>query len=264
MIPSDEKVQDYIDGRLNERDQAAVAAYLLANPDEARKIQGMRQQNEALKGLGAEVLSEPVPDRLKAVLADARKRDHDTQIGRAKRSGFLQAAAILLIFCLGGASGWFGRSLATTDPSVNDLAFQYAMRAYNFYASADGYPVDFPADREDDLTSWFTRIFERPIGRPDLASVGYNYVGGRLLPWSRGSQGLFLYANQDNERVVVFFWPSDSDRYDLRPTRPEDKVASRFWWGEGFSFAVMSDPVNKKLDDITKSISSFYSAAKEK
>lgn len=261
---SEDRIQDYIDGRLNEQDRAAVAAHLLAHPDEARIVQELRQQNDALKGLGAEVLSEPVPDRLKAIVSEARHSTHAVQIDRAKRAGFMQAAAILLIFCLGGAAGWFGRDFVVTGPNVNDLALEYAFRAYNFYASANDYPLDFPADRESDLASWFERAFERPVGRPDLAEIGYNYVGGRLLPWSRGSQGLFIYRNEKEQGVAVFFWPSDSPRYDLRDLTREKKIASRFWWGNGFGFAIMSDPVNEQIDDITKAVSTFYAAAKAK
>ena len=39
QILTDHKIQDYIDGRLNARDRAAVAAYLLVHPDVASQVE---------------------------------------------------------------------------------------------------------------------------------------------------------------------------------------------------------------------------------
>lgn len=65
---SDEKIRDYIDGRLSERDRAVVAAYLIANPDVAAEVNRLRLVNEMIGGLGQDVLDEPVPERLIAAL----------------------------------------------------------------------------------------------------------------------------------------------------------------------------------------------------
>ncbi|MGH6918455.1 MAG: anti-sigma factor family protein, partial [Geminicoccaceae bacterium] len=66
-ILADQKIQDYIDGRLDERDQAMVAAYLLVHPA-ASQVETLRRQNEALRGIGHEILDEPVPTRLREML----------------------------------------------------------------------------------------------------------------------------------------------------------------------------------------------------
>jgi anti-sigma factor RsiW len=66
--PSDEQVQDYVDGRLRGRELAAMVAYLLADPELASEIESLRRQNEALKRLGQDVLDEPVPERLRDVI----------------------------------------------------------------------------------------------------------------------------------------------------------------------------------------------------
>jgi anti-sigma factor RsiW len=51
-ILKEDRIQDYIDDRLNERDRASVAAYLLANPDVDNAVERLRRQNEALKAIG--------------------------------------------------------------------------------------------------------------------------------------------------------------------------------------------------------------------
>jgi anti-sigma factor RsiW len=105
-ILADYRIQDYIDGRLDERNQALVATYLLAHPDVASKVETLRRQNGALKGIGQEILDEPVPPRLRDVL---RQQTELTFAGRRnlRSSSFLEAVAAILLFCVGGVLGWF-------------------------------------------------------------------------------------------------------------------------------------------------------------
>ena len=69
---ADRQLQDYVDGRLSERDRAAVAAYLLARPHVAAEVEAVRRQSEALEALGHEILDEPVPERLREPLRDPK------------------------------------------------------------------------------------------------------------------------------------------------------------------------------------------------
>ena len=87
-ILADHKIQDYIDGRLDERDQAIVAAYLLAHPDAASKVETLRRQNEALKGIGQEILDEPVPARLREVL----RQQTETRLRRPAKAAHRPAS----------------------------------------------------------------------------------------------------------------------------------------------------------------------------
>ena len=61
---SDDTIQEFIDGRLPAGEAAAVAVYLATNPHLRRKVAELLVLNEMLRGLGAYILEEPVPDRL--------------------------------------------------------------------------------------------------------------------------------------------------------------------------------------------------------
>ena len=76
--PSDEQIQDYIDGRLGVRELLAMTAYLFAHPKVASEIEALRRHNEALKRIGQEILDEPIPERLRNVL---RRRPAGTTNG---------------------------------------------------------------------------------------------------------------------------------------------------------------------------------------
>jgi anti-sigma factor RsiW len=259
-VLSDHKIQDYLDGRLNERDRAAVAAYLLTHPDVASEVETLRRQNEALKGIGHEILDEPVPERLREVLQRQTVVSLGARRRRWRSSGFLEAAAAVLLLCVGGAIGWFVNDRLTPRVALENLIAANAADIYAFYGAEHDYPTDFPPDRTADLVSWISRSFEREIGPPDLADLSYEYRGGRLLPIAGANSGLFQFARPNGARIAVFFWPADQPPTRLTGMGRQENVAARYWLGDGFSFAVMSDQDNPDLESAAKAVFSYYDA----
>ena len=69
---SDERIQDFIDGRLSAREATTVAALLAANPELRRKVAKLLALNEMIRGLGAHILEEPIPARLREAVMSCR------------------------------------------------------------------------------------------------------------------------------------------------------------------------------------------------
>jgi anti-sigma factor RsiW len=262
LVLADHKLQDYIDGRLNERDQAAVAAYLRVHPDVAAEVEMLRRQNEALKGIGQEILEEPVPPRLRDVVY--RHTAPPPAAGRggrdktARASSFLEAAAAILLFCAGGALGWFLHDQFTSRPGVQDAIASNAADLYRFYGGEHPYPVDFPPDRTAELTSWIKRSFDREISPPDLGELSYEYQGGEVLSFSGESIGFFRFESPEGARLAVVFWPGEQPPTKVESMGRHQNVAARYWLGDGLSFAVMSDDSNPDLENAAQAVFSFY------
>jgi anti-sigma factor RsiW len=259
-ILADHRIQDYIDGRLDERGQALVATYLLAHPDAASKVETLRRQNEALKGIGHEILDEPVPARLRDVL---RQQTEMRLAGRRRlrSSSFLEAVAAILLFCVGGVLGWFMHDRLAPGPGPQDLIASNAADVYTFYGGEHSYPVDFPPDRTAELMAWIGRSFDRAISPPDLAGLSYQYRGGQLLPLSGQNIGFFQFESPEGARLAVVFWPGDQPPTKLDRIGRQENVAARYWLGDGFSFAVMGDPENPDLESVADTVFSFYDGA---
>jgi len=81
VVLSDEKIHDYIDGRLSRRERAVVAATLFADPDLMREVMTMLLINDMVRCLGQHVLHEPIPDTLMETL-----KAGDTQSQRTSKT----------------------------------------------------------------------------------------------------------------------------------------------------------------------------------
>ncbi len=71
--PTDDEIQEFVDGRLNGAARARIAAYLLRDPHQSAKVRDLQNLTKALQDLDRDVLNESVPDRLMDILRNARK-----------------------------------------------------------------------------------------------------------------------------------------------------------------------------------------------
>ncbi len=141
---TDQQIQDYIDGRLGERDRAAVAAYLLAHPRVAADVEAVRRQSDALRALGHEILDEPVPAHLRRIVharralctAELRPDPPATRQPASHVRSFLKIVAALLLFCTGGAAGWFAHGVVRPAPTHEEMRADIN-RVYTFYGVRD-------------------------------------------------------------------------------------------------------------------------------
>jgi anti-sigma factor RsiW len=263
---TDRQLQDYVDGRLNERDRAAVAAFLLAHPHVAAEVEAVRRQSEALRALGHEILDEPVPERLRELLRDPRacsKAQAQPVTARAqpqRASGFLEAAAAILLLCLGGALGWFAHEAVRPTPGVDDRLLAHMANAYVFYGARD-HPVAFPPGRAEEFVTLIGRSFAREVPPPDLAELGYSYRGGQLLPNADVNIGLFQFERPRDARLAVFFWPHPGPPMVVRNLHDGDGIAARFWSTHDLSFAVIGDETNRDLEMAAQAVFAFYKQA---
>jgi anti-sigma factor RsiW len=261
---TDRQLQDYIDGRLNERDRAAVAAFLLAHPHVAAELEAVRRQSEALRALGHEILDEPVPERLREVLRDpktcSRAQARPTTAQSRRPSRLLETAAAILLLCVGGALGWFAHEVVRPAPSIDDRLLADMANAYVFQGARD-YPVAFPPERAQEFVTWIGRSFAREVPPPDLGQLGYSYRGGQLLANGDAHIGLFHFERPKDARLAVFFWADSGPPVIVRNLHHGDGIAARYWNTHDLSFAVIGDETNRDLEPAAEAVFAFYEQA---
>ena len=193
---SDDDVHAWADRQLPSGRSAVVEQALAADPALAAKASDIERQNAWLRDWLDELLAEPLPQRL----IDAARMPGERRRSWRWLATSAVATATLLI---GLAGGWYVRDaqleLAGTPTTfARQAAFTHAL-----YASDINRPVEVWAPEEKRLVTWLSRRLDYQLHVPDLNSVGYALVGGRLVAGNERPTALFMYENAAKERLTL-------------------------------------------------------------
>lgn len=220
----------FVDAQLTPTRRAEVAQYLAERPDEAARVESWRQHRQLLHGLFDPVLDEPLPARLML-------RPSATVL---PWRGF---AAGLAIAVLSAGTAWTVRGslnaqaarLATADatsrdaivtavdPSLSGFALRAAV-AHVVYSPDTRRPVEVGADQEQQLVAWLSKRLGTQVKPPSLDAIGYELIGGRLLPGETGPVAQFMYHDAGGQRMTLYVTRESA--------RPAGKPETAFHFGQ--------------------------------
>ena len=235
----------YVDGVLSEVRSAEVAAYLDARPEELVRVQVYREQNKALRELFNPVLDEPVPSCLTVGL-----RDRSTQ--------FARYAAGVLIAIVSGAGGWMLHGATQTSMLAGDAVknangqlvlagfARQAAIAHGVYTPEVRHPVEVGADQEDQLVTWLSKRTGADMHPPKLGMLGYELVGGRLLPGESGSPvAQFMYQEAGGQRLTLYVSTDQAQNRNTGFRFAQQGTVNVFYWIDGKFGYALSGGINK-------------------
>jgi anti-sigma factor RsiW len=237
--PSEHDLQAYADGKLPEERRAAVAAWLVAHPEDAERIESYRHLAAELRSTYDGVLDEPVPERLQRALRPA-----------SVRRVAMVAAWVLFGVALGAIAGWQFHSMQASPSPAGDVAASMAHRAalaHATYSPEVRHPVEVGADQEAHLVTWLSKRLGTQLRAPKLETVGYSLVGGRLLPGERGPVAHFMYQCKNGTRVTLYVRSDMTSQRStaFRYTR-EGSVDVYYWVDSKLGYAVSSGDISKE------------------
>jgi anti-sigma factor RsiW len=240
--PSEEVLHAYLDGFLPASQRPGVEAWLAANPEEAARIEDYRRQNEALRALGAEMSGRPF------VMPDLSRR-----LRRLPLLG--RAAAAVLLVALGGTAGWWLRGERLAPTQEWQRLVQQAAVAHRTYAPEVRHPVEVTRDEQQHLTTWLSKRLGNPLRIPTLEAMGFELMGGRLLPAGEGPAAQFMYQDAAGVRLTL---------YVLTPGQPRQKTSFQYvqrgslwlcyWLGEKLDFALAGEVERERLLQIARNV----------
>jgi anti-sigma factor RsiW len=238
-LPLDDKLSAWLDDELTTEQRAEVDAWLRDHPEDAARVRLWAADRDAVNARLAPSIADPVPTRLEQVVWN-----HPPA---TTSSGWLRWAAAVAIFVVGAALG-AGAMWRLLDAESGPMAVagweHRALVAHAVYVPEVRHPVEVsvqgatPQDsrgQEEHLARWLTKRIDRPVKLFDLRAHGYELVGGRLLPDSRGACAQLMYqkiGEATPQRVTVYLRKPDSAtpaafRYDRRGD------LGMFYWVEG-------------------------------
>ncbi len=227
---AEEDLHGYVDGRLDAARRAEVEVWLLGNPADAARVAAYRQQNEMMQALFNPVLNEPIPLQMHP---QARHRSYVQP---------MRYAAMVSGMVLSGVLGW---SLHGADkpkqPPMLAMVRQAAL-AHVVYTPEVQHPVEVGKDQEEHLTKWLSKRLGTAVKPPHLGNVGYELMGGRLLPGNQGPAAQFMYQDARGVRLTLYLsnQPADKGEAAFRYAQ-EGKVGVFYWIDEGMSYALSGE-----------------------
>jgi anti-sigma factor RsiW len=245
---SEADLHAYADGFLDEADRKRVEEHLAENPEAARVMADWQAQNEGLKNAFAPYsVSRPSDVELITGPSTATKSATPRRLA--------MAAAAALIFMLGGLVGHFAPMAVDKAPTLTamDALPHEARNAYLIYASEVRHPVEVFADQEAHLAKWLgKRLDIVDLKVPNLQSIGFKLVGGRLLPVADKPGAMFMFENDAGRRVTVLVGRNGENRTTSFRFASTGGVETFYWIDGDLGYAVTGDIPRTLLQQIAE------------
>ncbi len=228
---SEEELHAYVDGQLDATRHAAVALFLAAQPEAAARVAAYRRQNEMLHAAFDPVLAEPLPS-----LAKPRPFRFMPQFRLAAALGWLT---------LGGLLGWFMHGSGSSRPTDFAAMPKQAAIAHAVYTPEVRHPVEVGAEQEAHLTAWLSKRLGIPLRVPQLNAIGFQLVGGRLLPGESGPAAQFMYQNSQGQRLTLYLRTAQERNRETAFRYAQEGRVGVFYWVDGALGYAMSGEIER-------------------
>ena len=228
----------YADGQLPEAQRSKVEAFLAGRPEERARVDAWMQNNQALRALLDPVMDEPIPATMRLA-------------PRGRALPWRQFAIAASIAFVSAGAGWLARGMVH-EPAPQPLAgvgadqrqsmagfARRAAVAHVVYSPDVRRPVELGADQEDQLVAWLSKRLDAPLKPPHLGRVGYELIGGRLLPGEQGPVAQFMYHDPYGQRLTLYVTREAAATGDTAFRFGQDGPVNVFYWVDGrFGYAI--------------------------
>ena len=232
---TESELHAYVDGKLPEKRRHEVASFLATNTQDSERINAYQKQNELLHTLFDPVLAEPVPAKWQ-------------KAGRHRAHLLRQALAASVWLVAGTALGWIVRGEYGANSAGNLTFAKEAAIAHAVYTPEVRHPVEVAAAEEQHLVNWLSKRLGSPLKVPHLSSLGYELVGGRLLPSDRGPVAQFMYQDKNGQRLTLYIrTDTATDHETAFRFAQEGRVGVFYWIDRRLSYALSGEVRKEEL-----------------
>jgi len=264
---TDADLHAFVDGQLTPARRDEVEAFLATHPAVLKQVEDWGAQNQAIRRLLDPVMNEPVPPRL-------------AQAAVAKAWPWRGMAAGLALMLLGAGSAWWARGVvdgdalrlaskpasvvASASPSLvrtgqADGLSAFAQRAavaHAVYSPEVRRPVEVGADQEQALVTWLTRRMDAtvPVRPPDLRSLGYSLIGGRLLPGEKKPVAQFMFGGEGGQRLTLYVSREDAGNETSFRFGQDGAVNVFYWVDKDFGYAISAGADRDELLRVSEAV----------
>ena len=243
----------YLDGQLPMARHADVEAYLAANPHEALRLRDYQMQERALRGLFNTVLDEPLPEALRQRAMPSKQGSANT----LPRWSLQRIAAGFMLLVGSAAAGWLAHGhYQVTDKLANLSPLpRHAAVAHAVFSVDVRRPVEITAEHEDQLVTWLSKRMGSAMRPPKLRPLGYELVGGRLLPGDNGPVAQFMYQDVNGQRLTLYVSTEIKANQDTAFRYTQEGQVNVFYWVDGkLGYAISASTPKSALSLVATSV----------
>ncbi|HTH95276.1 MAG TPA: anti-sigma factor [Rhodocyclaceae bacterium] len=255
---TDEELNAYLDGELPTQRRLEVEALLAEYPELAATLNAYRQQDQGIKALFNPVLNEEIPVRF------TRATSATTRFRAWPLSSLQRIAASVLLVVASGSAGWLARGAWTPDTPSHDIAAidntlatlpHQAAIAHVVYSPDMKRPVEISAEHEDQLITWLSKRLNANVRPPSLGMLGYDLIGGRLLPGASGPVAQFMYNDAAGRRVTLYVSTDNPRNQETAFRFAQEGPVNVFYWIDGkFGYALSADMDKAELAKLATAV----------
>lgn len=251
---TDADLHAYLDGELPECRRAQIETWLAEHEDAAARARAYQAQTQALRQLYEPLLDEPLPAALLALAAaPATTVRRDSQLPRRTWQAI---AAGFVIAVVSGSLGWLAHGQLQPAHVAQGLALpRQAAVAHVVFSPEIKRPVEIGAEHEDQLITWLSNRLGTAVRPPKLGDLGYELIGGRLLPGNHGPVAQFMYHDASGQRLTLYVSADNPDNHDTAFRFAQEGPVNVFYWIDGkFGYALSAGIPKEELARIATAV----------
>ena len=247
----------YVNGQLPETRRAEVEDYLSSQPGAAARVHAYRAQRDALRQHYDPVLEEEIPASLLQLAGRAPVAVNAKKQPFLSRWSLQRFAAGVAIAVIGGAAGWLGHARYQGGEQMAQMTPlpRQAAVAHVVYSPDVRRPVEVTADQEDQLVKWLSKRLGTPVSPPKLGAIGYELIGGRLLPGNSGPVAQFMYHDASGQRLTLYVTTENTTNRDTGFRFAQEGPVNVFYWIDGqFGYALSAGIAKSELARVATAV----------
>ncbi len=256
---SDEALVAYLDGELDDAERRHVEAWLEADPAIRERLAALTQSAELVRSAYADLLNEPLPERLIAAARGATEEAHtappeaeilvlkpaardDAPLPHRRWPIGVAAAAGLFGVIFGGAGTYLG--LAVFNPAnpaaerqlvaaeANNFWLDNAAGYYKLTVSAgDNMLIDVPASSDNrEALQKISQSLPQQVRLPDLKPWGLTFRGARLVVVEGRPAAQLVYVTDNKAIGPLTLVIGATTLPDIMPTFDHRQDVNLLYW----------------------------------
>lgn len=241
----------YLDGELSPEVAQQLEVALAADPNLCDQLEHLRQAEAHAQKIFDDMLAEPVPLELAAVIKTAPSPTQKPANENWSPSRWLAAASVAVALIIGGVGGYMVAPRPLEQGAAVPVWLADIADYHLVYAQQGRHLVEVDANEADHIQTWLSNTIGAAFEIPDLSSNGLTFEGGRLLVAAGKPVAQLMFTDASGAVVALCLMQSENGESDLS-SRTINDLDLLSWNSKNRNIVVIGDSGRADLTAIAR------------